>query len=327
MRFSIRDLLWLVLAVAMALGWWTSAERWRSQMERASAEHAAFVKANWNHFLKPSPQEIRSKVYLKGNPPPATRDFGNAPVGSIPEQVRVHSNKTLIGVGAGAKLAGGGIYIRGANNIILRNLTITDSQDGITIERGSHHIWIDHCDLSRCQDGLIDIKTGSDLITISWNHFHDHHKACLLGHSDDPAVLAADKGKLRVTYHHNFFDGTKTRHPRVRIAEPVHVFNNYYLNNQYAVAATADAGVIVEANYFEGVRSPTLVQYGKSAAGRVVARDNVCVKCKAQPQQRGTVQEIGDAYPYTLDKAKDIPKIVRRGAGVGKVGARDSKEP
>ena len=119
--------------------------------------------------------------------------------------------------------------------------------------------------MSDCHDGLIDIKAGSDLITISWNHFHDHHKSFLLSHSDNPQVLAVDKGKLRVTYHHNFFDGTQTRHPRVRVAEPVHAFNNYYLNSQYGVAATADAGVIVEGNYFEGVQNPTLVQYGSSA--------------------------------------------------------------
>ena len=75
--------------------------------------------------------------------------------------------------------------------------------------------------MSQSHDGLLDIKHGSDLVTVSWCRFHDHRKTCLLGHSDKPGALAEDKGKLRVTYHHNFFDGSKTRHPRVRIAETV----------------------------------------------------------------------------------------------------------
>ena len=43
------------------------------------------------------------------------------------------------------------------------------------------------------------------------------------------------------------------------------------------------------------------------------------MNCKAKPQQSGTVQEIGDAYRYTLDKAGQIPAIVRDGVGVGKI--------
>jgi len=94
-------------------------------------------------------------------------------------------------------------------------------------------------------------------VTVSWCRFHDHHKTCLVGHSDKPSVLAEDQGKLRVTFHHNFFDGSQTRHPRVRIAETVHVFNNYYRANEYGVASTDDAGVLVEGNYFEQVKVPT----------------------------------------------------------------------
>ena len=51
----------------------------------------------------------------------------------------------------------------------------------------------------------------------------------LLGHSDG---YTADIGHLRVTYHHNFFNGTNQRHPRVRFGEPVHVYNNYYLQQR-----------------------------------------------------------------------------------------------
>lgn len=55
----------------------------------------------------------------------------------------------------------------------------------------------------------------------------------LLGHSDDNAEQ--DTGHLRVTYHHNFFDGSDTRHPRVRFGNPVHVFNAYCAGNEYTL--------------------------------------------------------------------------------------------
>ena len=233
--------------------------------------------------------------------------------------VRVRPNKTLLGR-TGSVVLGGGFQLTKTSNVILRNLTIRDAPDAISVEQGTHHIWIDHCDLSHCRDGLLDIKRGSDFVTVSWNHFHDHRKTALLGHSDSETVRALDRGHLRVTYHHNFFDGTRTRHPRVRVGEPVHVFNNYFLNNDYGVASTTDAGVVVEGNYFENVPHPTYTRYGDSKEpGRLVERHNLFVRSGA-PESRGTVTDPGRSYRYTLDRAADVPSKVRGGAGVGKIG-------
>ena len=81
-----------------------------------------------------------------------------------------------------------------------------------------------------------------------------------------------------------------------------------------------DAGVLVEGNVFEGVRHPTDTEFGDSPEpGRLVERDNIFVDCEHKPQARGTVKEIAGAYPYAPDKAADIPEIVRRGAGFGKI--------
>ena len=238
--------------------------------------------------------------------------------------VRVKSNKTILGVGRDATIQGGGISLTKVSNIIIRNLTITGATDAVNIEGAAHHVWVDHCDLSKCTDGLLDIKRGSDLVTVSWNHFHDHHKTCLLGHSDKDDVRRIDTGHLRVTYHHNFFDGTQTRHPRVRYAEPVHVFNNYFKNNEYGVAALMDSGVLVEGNVFENVEHPTHTQYGDSPGpGRLVERGNLYIKSGA-PEVRGTVAEPRTAYRYTLDKPAGIAASVGQGAGVGKL---DPGEP
>jgi pectate lyase len=204
-------------------------------------------------------------------------------------------------------------------NVIIRNMRfINASDDSINVQESSHHIWIDHCDLSTGYDGLLDIKRGSDFVTVSWNYFHDHDKTMLLGHDDGNS--AQDLGHLRVTYHHNWFDGTVQRHPRVRFAEPVHVFNNYYYGNSgYGVASTMNAGVLVEGNYFENVQNPTVTTTGGSDPGRIVARNNVFVNSGA-PQTAGSVSEPSAYYSYTLDNPADVKAIVMAGAGVGKLG-------
>ncbi|GAA2440387.1 right-handed parallel beta-helix repeat-containing protein [Streptomyces glaucus] len=230
----------------------------------------------------------------------------------------VRSNKTIIGLGGDAEITGGGLDMYRRQNVIIRNLRFTGADDdSLSIQQSSHHIWIDHCTFSAGADGLIDIVRGADYVTVSWNHFHDHSKTMLIGHSD--ANGSQDRGKLRVTFHHNFFDGTDQRHPRVRFAEPVHVYNNYYRNNRlYGVASTEDAGVLVEGNYFENVAHPIHSGYDESGPGRVVERNNLYVG-SGTPRTLGTVIEPRTYYAYTLDAPSTVPATVPAGAGVGRI--------
>jgi len=228
---------------------------------------------------------------------------------------KVRSDKTIIGLGSDALITGGGLNLSDVSNIIIQNITFTDaSDDSINLQTYTHHVWIDHCDFSNGYDGLIDIKRGSDYVTVSWNKFSNHHKTCLLGHSDDNA--SQDVGHLKISYHHNWFNGTSGRHPRVRFSELCHVFNNYYVDNDYGIASTCDAEVLVEGNYFKNVDSPTHVGYGSSWDGDLVERENVFVG-SGSPETRGSVPEASSYYTYKLDKAADIPRIVGAGAGVG----------
>ncbi|MFC3995402.1 polysaccharide lyase family 1 protein [Nocardiopsis sediminis] len=225
----------------------------------------------------------------------------------------VASDKTVLGVGSDAEITGGGLNISGSSNVIVQNIAFSGwDDDAINVQEGSTNIWIDHNSFTNGYDGATDVKRESDYVTISWNHYFDHEKTALLGHSDDHTE---DVGHLRVSYHHNFFDGTGSRHPRVRFADQVHVFNNYYRGNaEYGVASTMDAGVIVEGNYFEGVDNPTHVGYADSEPGRLVERDNV-YDGSGEPEAAGSVPEV--PYSYTLDGADSIPGIVSGGAGPG----------
>jgi pectate lyase len=181
------------------------------------------------------------------------------------------------------------------------------------VQESATNIWVDHNSFTDGNDGAIDIKRESDFITVSWNRIFDHDKSMLLGHSDGHT---ADIGHLRVTYHHNWFDGSGTRHPRVRFGNPVHVFNNYYFNNEYGVASTMDAGVLVEGNYFENVDGPTFVGYADSDPGTLVQRNNVFVN-SGSPESAGSVNSI--PYSYSLDSASNVRSIVMNGAGAGRI--------
>ncbi len=122
-----------------------------------------------------------------------------------------------------------------------------------------------------------------------------------------------------MTYVHNWFEGTGQRHPRVRFANPVHVLNNYYSNiGSYGVASIENAGVLVERNYFENVKSPTVTQTGDSDPGNIKVLNNYKVNSGAeQVRNGGSVAAI--PYSYTPEANNTVKATVTAGAGTGKI--------
>jgi pectate lyase len=242
---------------------------------------------------------------------------------NITSKQGVRPNKTILGLGTNAVINGGGFDFYKSFNVIVRNLTFTNADDdSVNIGKLSHHIWVDHNDFYPSADGSIDIVRGADYVTVSWNHFHATDKTMLIGHSDSNGP--EDTGHLKVTIHHNWFDATTQRTPRVRFGEPVHVFNNYYTTiGLYAVASVENAGVLVEGDYFEN--TPHLFYaksgYADSDPGRLVQRNNVYVNCGSPTDEAtGTVVEPSTYYSYRLDATSSVPSVVRAGVGVGKLG-------
>jgi pectate lyase len=244
----------------------------------------------------------------------------------------VSSDTTILGLGADSGISGGGLNLglpvddsvtsppeNAVHNVIVRNLNLTGaSDDSINVQMYSHHVWIDHNDLSAGYDGLIDIKRGSSCITVSWNHTHDHARNMLLGHDDENA--AQDTGYLKVTYHHNWYDVTPQRNPRVRFGNPVHIYNNYFLDNSdTGPACQADSGCLIEGNYFEDVEEPMTNSYS-GPEGNIVERDNVFVGETGEPVVGGTVEDPRDYYDYTVDDPQQVKAAVVEGAGTGNLG-------
>jgi pectate lyase len=244
----------------------------------------------------------------------------------------VASNKTIVGVGSDSGIRGG-IRIHGESlterisNVIIRNLhvdgTTTDIEDGIQIFF-AHHIWIDHVDVFDAPDGNLDVTHGSDNVTISSSLFHytdaapaDHRFSNLIGHDDDNQ--AEDAGRLRVTFHHNWWaDGVVERMPRMRFGY-VHLLNNYYTSagNNYCIGAGVDARAVVENNAFAGVNDPNILYDDEPSAGLTVFGNQYeGTKGLQNGDQGQPVSPLPDDYvACPTDSASDVPALVMAGAG------------
>ncbi|WP_199614037.1 pectate lyase family protein [Paenibacillus alkalitolerans] len=234
---------------------------------------------------------------------------------------KVTSNKTIIGLGSSAHITGGGLRISGAQDVIVRNITFSNSpDDAIGVDKSSKHVWIDHNNFMSSADGLVDIKEASSYVTVSWNKFYNHDKTALIGHNDN---TVGDMDNLKVTYHHNWFDGTVQRHPRVRYGE-VHVYNNYYSGVQsYGIGVGVEAKIYSEQNYFENTKKAVTYIDKPEKPGYIKDIGSYFVDTP-QPELRldGVTWNPGDYYEYKADKAADVKSIVMNGAGVGKIPSR-----
>ncbi|KAI9697341.1 MAG: hypothetical protein M1820_007847 [Bogoriella megaspora] len=178
-------------------------------------------------------------------------------------QIRVGSNKSIIGKNSSAKLVGVGFYVNKVKNVIIRNLSISkvlaENGDAIGIQASSN-VWVDHVDVSSDRDhdkdfydGLIDVTHASEYVTISNTYFHDHWKASLVGHSDNNG--AEDTGHLTVTYANNYWRNINSRAPSFRFGTG-HVFNSYFETVNDGINTRDGAQLLVESNQFVGSGKP-----------------------------------------------------------------------
>lgn len=172
-------------------------------------------------------------------------------------------NITLEGIGDDATVNGWGILIRQCQNVEVRNLGVMlFPDDGVSLDTKNENIWIHNVDFFYGKpgsdsdqakgDGSLDVKGGSRSLSIAYNHFWDSGKALLCG-------MSSESNDSYITYHHNWFDHSDSRHPRVRTMS-VHVYNNYFDGvAKYGVGATMGSSVFVENNYFRNCKYPMMI--------------------------------------------------------------------
>ena len=255
------------------------------------------------------------------------------------------------------------------DNVIIRNLRFSDSYDhfpawdpkdnangewnseydAITLN-GATHVWVDHCSFDdgdrpdggeriafgrRMQhhDGLLDIIRQANHITVSWNVFRNHDKTTLVGNGDG---RKEDEGRLKVTFHHNWSEGSKERTPRVRYGQ-VHVYNNLFEGRKdgdyaygYSLGVGVNSRIYSERNAFEmpaGIGAQRLVRWlrgssffdqGSLLNGQAV---DLLAGLRAANPAAQLSAEVGwqPTLVGPLDSASELPTRIRANAGAGQL--------
>ncbi len=178
---------------------------------------------------------------------------------------RLNSGVTIEGIGEDTTFNGFGLRIANASNVEVRNIGFMNCNSGegddCGLQQNNDHIWVHNCDFFYGDagsdadqvkgDGALDTKTSS-YITHSYNHFWDNGKCNLQG-------MKSESTENYITYHHNWYDHSDSRHPRIRTCT-VHIYNNYYDGNaKYGVGVTMGASAFVENNNFRNCKYPMLI--------------------------------------------------------------------
>ncbi|MER7957153.1 polysaccharide lyase family 1 protein [Streptomyces sp. NPDC096030] len=277
----------------------------------------------------------------------------------------VPANTTVVGIGRNAGIVGGSVQIQGVDNVVIRNLTVEspldcfpqwDPTDGATgawnseydsmVVYGSTHVWIDHNtftdgahpdsslpryygEVYQQHDGELDVVRGADLVTASWNVFADHDKTLMIGNSDSAG--ATDRGRLRVTLHHNLFRNVIERAPRVRFGQ-VDAYNNHFVvpatGYAYSLGIGQESQLVAEKNAFTvpaGVHVGTILKKWKDApvttAGNLVNGRPVDLLAVHNAEFPGEILRDGAGWTPTLrarvDSPRAVPGLVGHRAGAG----------
>ncbi|MEU0896472.1 pectate lyase family protein [Streptomyces massasporeus] len=280
----------------------------------------------------------------------------------------VGSNTTLVGLGDSAVLKGASLQIKNADNVIVRNLDLRDAYDCFPVWQpntgglgdwktaydnlwltGATHVWVDHVTLSDKDhpdakeptyfarnylrhDGLLDITNGSDLVTVSWSRFAGHDKAMLIGNGD---TATGDRGKLRVTLHHNAFESVVQRAPRVRFGQ-VHLYNNRYDitgdDHRYSLGVSTESRIHAENNAFHAPGHVEVADLVKSWNGSALHQSGtlfngfpVDLLSIYNAYNSGSERDLTADVGWTptlhgpIDSARAADRAVARGAGAGRI--------
>ena len=243
---------------------------------------------------------------------------------------RLSCGVTVEGIGKDTVFNGFGLRIANCSGVEVRNIGFMNCNSGegddIGLQQNNDHVWVHNCDLfygdagsdadQAKGDGALDTKTSTN-ITHSYNHFWDNGKCNLQG-------MKSETAENCITYHHNWYDHSDSRHPRIRTCT-VHIYNNYYDGNaKYGVGVTMGASAFVEQNYFRNCPKPMMSSmqgtdaqgdgtFSGETGGIIKAYNNIMVNAKSYITYQKNTSSF-DAYEVT--NAKDpVPSSVKTLSG------------
>lgn len=249
---------------------------------------------------------------------------------AMPGVTLTNSNNTKDGSGI--------LYMKGASNVILRNLTLkgpgshdVNGRDNLTVENCTK-VWVDHCDIMDGCDGNFDITKTSDNISVTWCRFRytksgDHNFSNLVGSTSLKKGAAKgddypNDGYFNVTYAGCWWDeGCVERMTRARFAQ-IQFVNCYWKSSTAKLYFGAGSEAY---GYFDGCYMNKHSKYcqsytsddGGSCAWKFVNSMMSSGTLSNSGTMNFTPTSLSDTEWGTI-KASDVPSIVTKstcGAG------------
>ncbi|KAJ1295327.1 hypothetical protein BS78_01G215700 [Paspalum vaginatum] len=230
--------------------------------------------------VSPSPGTLRHAAIQEG---PLWIVFAADMTIRLNEELLVNSYKTIDGRGARVHIGAGGacITLQYVSNVIIHGVHVHDCApagdanvrsspthagwrtrsdgDGISLF-GARDVWVDHCALWRCADGLVDAIMGSTAITVSNSYFAHHDEVMLLGASD--AYLPDSAMQVTIAFN-RFGPGLVQRMPRCRRGY-FHIVNNDYTSwEMYAIGGSASPTINSQGNRYIAPADPNAKEVTK----------------------------------------------------------------
>lgn len=211
------------------------------------------------------------------------------------------------------------------------------------------HVWIDHCEFFNGNaankdryDGLVDCKNNVQWITISYNLFHNHDKACLWGKGDSDIY----EGCRTISCHHNYFKDIDGSRLPLQRGGNVHYMNNYQENCQDGWDLRTQSVGYADACYFKNGKAPILPDGGGELnINQAPDYGIIYDQCKRVITNHEDISYVNaptkydkefDASTYVKsswvptqtwseyfvnshDKAADVPSVCNQYSGAGKI--------
>ena len=204
------------------------------------------------------------------------------------------------------------------------------------------HIWVDHCEFfngdqanKNRYDGLLDCKNNVQWMTFSYNHFHDHDKACLFGKGNSDVF----DGCRTISYHHNFLENIQGSRLPLQRGGNLHYMNNYQKGCEDGWDIREKSVGYADACYFENTKSPVRSDRGGSInINKEDGYDLIFKGCNNLVEGYTNIDgaKISNSYGVTAtdweptqtdaaykvnnrDRTEDVPAVIEKYTGAGKI--------
>jgi pectate lyase len=231
--------------------------------------------------------------------------------------VLVKSNKTIQGANSSVLITGNLELGATTTNVIIRGLTLTNptGTDGISVT-GARNVYIAHCTLYDCADGLIDITASADNVTVAWCDFYYSATRPSPRFAMQIGAATGETAPLRVSLHHNLWRDRAEQFLPVSTYGRVHMYNNLLdlTGNTAGTSILANAELLSERNIYSELANPLT----KSAGGLIRAFENAFIDTTSTTPVTDTVFTPTYSYrllPILSTSGLDVESLVLAYAG------------